>query len=72
MVIVTDIFGRPSYFRCTADGRLQSSEDAKCWRVMGGFRGKRANMGTQTTAGIEAVIARRLKTSDWAMSVQIE
>lgn len=64
MVRVDSLWGFAYYYRCTADGRIQRSDNAKNWRIPATWRGKRADMSKATIAEIEVKIARQLDNPD--------
>jgi len=67
MIKVTDIMGQTGYYRCSSDGRIQVSEDAKRWRIHANFRGKRINLQTETIEGVENKLLKRLEAGDYIM-----
>lgn len=65
MIKVTDIMGQIGYYRCSPDGKIQVSDNAKNWRVHSNFRSKRVNLAIETIAGVEDKLLKRLETGDY-------
>ena len=67
MIKVTDIMGQTGYYRCSPDGRIQVSDNAKSWHIHFNFRGKRVNLQVETIDGVEDKLLKRLQGGDYIM-----
>ena len=67
MIKVTDITGQTGFYRCSPDGKIQVSDDAKSWRIHSNFRGKRVNLQAETIESVEDKLLKRLEAGDYIM-----
>ena len=67
MIKVTDIMGQTGFYRCSPDGKIQVSDDAKSWRIHSNFRGKRVNLQAETIESVEDKLLKRLEAGDYIM-----
>ena len=67
MIKVTDIMGQTGFYRCSPEGKIQISDDAKRWRIHSNFRGQRVNMLIETIDGVEDKLLKRLQAGEYIM-----
>ena len=67
MIKVTDIMGQTGFYRCSPEGKIQISDDAKRWRIHSNFRGQRVNMLVETIDGVEDKLLKRLQAGEYIM-----